>query len=254
MDDHEILYPSGGGAWALRLSFSYLAIEQAQEGTRRLAGFITAEFGKLVYSADVMRLAHGIMEGALVGKSIHTLFDVRRNAGLLRRYVSPYRAQLTVLAVALLCSTGLTVLGQQLLGIFIDWTRSGASLEQLAQIAGIFIGVTVLAGLLFIGSEYLGARISWQATNVMRADLTAHCLSLDLTFYEDHPAGEMIDRIDGDIGRLAAYFSDLFIIAVSNLLLLFGIGVALLAQDWLLGICYTLPLSMMSRSLSESYW
>lgn len=173
-----------------------------------------------------------------MGKSIQALFDVRRNAGVLRRYASPYRAQLVVLTVALLCSTGLAVLSPQLLGIFIDWTRAGASLGRLAQIAGAFLGVTVLAGLLFIGSEYLGARVAWHATNAMRSDLAAHCLSLDLSFYEDHPAGEMIDRIDGDIGRLSAYFSDLFIITVSNVLLLFGIGVALLVQDWVLGACY----------------
>jgi hypothetical protein len=94
-----------------------------------------------------------------MGKSIQTLFDVRRNAGILRRYAGPYRAQLVLLTAALLCSTGLAVLSPQLLGVFIDWTRSGASLGQLAQIAGVFLGVTVLAGLLFIGSEYLSARI-----------------------------------------------------------------------------------------------
>lgn len=157
---------------------------------------------------------------------------------LFRRYVGPHVGRVVVLGGCLLLSTGLSVAGPQVLSRFVNATRSGAPTATLVDLALIFVGIGIGAGLLWISSEYVGAIVSWKATNAMRADLTRHCLGLDMTFFEQHTSGELIERIDGDIGVLASYFSDMFLLAVSNVLLLVGIGVALFIEDWRLGLCY----------------
>jgi ABC-type multidrug transport system fused ATPase/permease subunit len=142
------------------------------------------------------------------------------------------------LAGCLVLSIGLAVVTPQLLGRFVDRTQSGAGTSALAGLAGWYLLAAVAAGLLWIASEYLGAAVAWRATNAMRADLLEHCLGLDSGFYQEHAAGELIERIDGDVGVLSGYFSDMFLLALSNVLLLVGVGAALFAEDWRLGLCY----------------
>ncbi|MFL6125407.1 ABC transporter ATP-binding protein [Actinophytocola sp.] len=156
----------------------------------------------------------------------------------LRRYLGPRTAQLALLAVALLAATGLAIVGPQLLRRFIDAVGGDTAISAVVALAVAFLVVTVLAELSWLTADAVGVRLAWSATNDMRTDLTAHCLSLDMPFYEERAAGELIDRVDGDVGRLAGFFSQLFLLIASNLLLLLGIGVALLIQDWRVGLCY----------------
>jgi ABC-type multidrug transport system fused ATPase/permease subunit len=105
----------------------------------------------------------------------------------------------------------------------------------------MFGGLAILGQALAVAADYLGARMAWSATNVLRIDVTRHCMSLDMSFFQEHSGGELIDRIDGDIGKLANFFSKMSVLIVSNMLLLAGIGVALFLVDWRVGLCY-LPL------------
>lgn len=174
------------------------------------------------------------MSGALAA---YRLDDLRKLAGYLRSR----RAGMAALGGLLVASTGLAVLAPQFLSRFIDDADDRAPVAALLHVAVAYLGVALLAEVLSVAGDYLGARIAWAATNDLRIDLTGHCLGLDMSFYEEHSAGELIERIDGDVGQLASFFSQMFLLVVANLLLLVGIGVALLAQDWLIGLCY-LPL------------
>jgi ATP-binding cassette subfamily B protein len=177
-----------------------------------------------------------VQEGLPVARAltVKRLSDLNR----LVRYLRPRRGEMAVLGLLLLASTVLAVLGPQFLRRFIDETGRQAPVPALLRIAVVYLAVTLLAELLSVVADYLGARLAWSATNEMRVDLTRHCLGLDMSFYEEHSGGELIERVDGDVGQLANFFSQMFLLIVSNLLLLVGIGVALLAQDWRIGLCY----------------
>ena len=58
-------------------------------------------------------------------------------------------------------------------------------------------------------TTYVGEDVSWTATNALRADLTQHCLRLDMDFHNARTPGELIERIDGDASELANFFSQL---------------------------------------------
>ena len=153
-----------------------------------------------------------------------------------------------MLSAALLLSTGVAVVTPQVLRRFIDSARAGATLSHLLTLGAAYLLAAVVAELIWIGSEYLGATLSWEATNELRGDLAAHCLALDMSFYEKHPPGSLIERIDGDVGKLASFLSDMFVLLAFNILLLFGIGVALFVQDWRIGLCYV-PFVVLSALL-----
>ena len=56
--------------------------------------------------------------------------------------------------------------------------------------------------ILSLVSVYVGEDVGWDATNRLRVDLAAHVLRLDMGFHKLRTPGELIARIDGDVGTL----------------------------------------------------
>src|SRR5207248_7042894 len=68
----------------------------------------------------------------------------------------------------------------------------------------------------------LASRLAWLTTNRIRDDLAAHVLGLDLAFHAHRTAGELIERVDGDIIGLTDFLSEFVIEAIGSVLLLIG--------------------------------
>ena len=162
-----------------------------------------------------------------------------------RRHLGPRLPQLAGLGALLLAATVLAVLAPQVLGRFVDAASGARPVGALLGIAGLYLLVALGAELFWVSADRLGAGVAWSATNDLRAELTEHCLGLDMDFYETRSGGELVDRVDGDVGVLANFFSQLFLLVVFNGLLLLGIGVALTVQDWRIGLVY-LPFVLVS--------
>jgi len=147
----------------------------------------------------------------------------------------PQKGPFALLALLLLSSIGLQVVTPQIMRRFIDAAQSGAEMRVLASAAIAFIGLALLQQLLAIGASYYGENVAWTATNALRAELARHCVNLDMSFHNNTSPGELIERIDGDVGELSNFFSQLVLRVVGNLILLVGIIVALFLEDWRLG-------------------
>jgi ATP-binding cassette subfamily B protein len=78
--------------------------------------------------------------------------------------------------------------------------------------------------------------VSWAATNALRADLVAHLLRLDASFHTAHTPGELIERVDGDVGILARFFSRFVVYVLGNGLLIVGVLALLFHVDWRVGL------------------
>ena len=124
---------------------------------------------------------------------------------MLRHYLRPYRRRVALLVVLLLAGIGLQLLGPQLLGRFVD-TASGeagdGSANRLNLIAGLFFAAVLAQKILYLLTVYLTEDLGWATTNALRGDLTAHVLRLDMGFHKLRTPGELIERIDGDVGQL----------------------------------------------------
>jgi ATP-binding cassette subfamily B protein len=158
---------------------------------------------------------------------------------LLRKYVGPQSPRAMLLAALLLASIGLQLVGPQLLRYFIDSAIAGVPLETLNLTAVAFVGVALANQFLTAGAQYVGESVAWTATNALRADLTLHCLRLDLGFHKARTPGELIERIDGDVTALAGFFSRFVIDVVGNLLLLVGILVVVTRENLTAGAVLT---------------
>jgi len=159
---------------------------------------------------------------------------------LFRRYVAPQWRRTALLGALILGSIGLQLVGPQLLRAFIDSAIGGAAIETLATVALAFVGVAVITHVLIAWSTYVGEDLGWTATNALRADLALHLLRLDLTFHKARTAGELIERVDGDVTALATFFSRFVVNVFGNLLLLIGILVVVAREDLRAGLALTL--------------
>ncbi|MEZ4731408.1 MAG: ABC transporter ATP-binding protein [Caldilineaceae bacterium] len=155
---------------------------------------------------------------------------------LLARYLRTQRGKVTLLALLLFGSIGLQLINPQIVRRFIDAAQGGQSTATLLWLALLFLGAALCNYLLRLATTYLSEDVGWRTTNALRADLAAHCLRLDMTFHHQHNPGTLIERIDGDVGQLARFFSQLVLQLLGNFLLLFGILAVLAWEDWRLGL------------------
>jgi len=148
--------------------------------------------------------------------------DYRRLLGV---YLRPQWPAVLLLAVLLVVSIGLQLVNPQIVRSFIDTAQGGARGAQSALLtaAVLFIAVALVQRAVAFAVVYLGENVGWRATNDLRADLTRHCLRLDLSFYQTHTPGALIERVDGDVTLLAGFFSRAVVQMLGNALLVLGI-------------------------------
>src|SRR5690606_21853060 len=144
-----------------------------------------------------------------------------------------------LMAVLLLAATGLQLLVPQVMRRFIDGALAAAPTGRLTTLALTFLAAALLTQLLGAVATYVAAAVGWRATNHLREDLTRHPLDLDMGFHNSRTAGEMIERIDGDITSLSNFLSQFTVRVFGGLLLLVGILVALWLESSLMGAALT---------------
>ncbi len=175
------------------------------------------------------------MRNAALENSSKSLPGWRHNLRFLEKYLVPQRKRVTGLSGLILLSIGLQLVNPQVIRYFLDTASSGGPERSLLLAAAAFIAFALLRQGIDLASIYVNQLVSWSATNRLRADLVRHCLKLDLSFHKRHTPGELIERIDGDINRLANFFSWLWPHLLGNGLLVAGILALLMIQNPLLG-------------------
>ena len=185
---------------------------------------------------------------------------LKRYLALLSTYLKPQWGRTLLMSVTLLTSIGLQLLGPQILRYFIDTAIAGGPSTSLLLAGLYFIAVTLANQVVSVATSYLSENVAWTATNQLRTDLLAHCLSLEMAFHKEHTAGEMIERIDGDVDALSNFFSRFVVNLLSNALLVLGVLILLFQVNWLVGLAMTtfaalaLVILMLIRRRAIPYW
>jgi ATP-binding cassette, subfamily B, bacterial len=159
----------------------------------------------------------------------------------LRRYLAPQAGAVVTMAVLLLGSIGLQLAGPQVIRRFIEAggaAGAGAGVALLIRWAILFMAVSVAARGVRAMAAYWSERVAWTATNALRIDLLDHLLRLDLAFHKERTAGELIERVDGDTGALAGFFSRMVVQFLGSGLLMGGIIISLALVDVWLGLSF----------------
>jgi ABC-type multidrug transport system fused ATPase/permease subunit len=160
----------------------------------------------------------------------------RLNWRLIGRIVRPYRWQMLALAGVLAATIAIRLATPLVAGRFIDAATGGAPMDALVGLAVLAIALAFLGQGIAIAETWLAERVGWSATNALRETLAAHVLHLDAAFHHAHRPGELIERVDGDVGTLARLFSRFVVYVVGNALFVLGVLALLFALDWRVGL------------------
>ena len=155
---------------------------------------------------------------------------------LVATYLRPHRSRLALLAACFVAGIGLQLLNPLLAKTFIDRAAAGEPFDRLVRIAAVFLIVALLTQVAAVAEVYVAEDLGWRTTNALRADLTAHVLALDDGFHADHGAGELLERIDGDVGAIAGFFARFVVHVLGSALFLLGVLALLWWEDWRIGL------------------
>src|SRR6266702_1806359 len=187
-------------------------------------------------------------------------FPVRRYLALLVTYLKPQWGRVILLAALLLANVGLQLLGPQIVRYFLDTLIARGAVNTLILCAALLVLVMLADEGVSVATTYLSENVAWTATNQMRTDLVAHCLTLDMGFHKAHTAGELIERIDGDVDSLSNFFSQFVIFLLTNMVLLIGVLIAVYFADWRAGLVlmrirrYANPLWVTYRQIVATFF
>ncbi len=154
-------------------------------------------------------------------------------------YLRPHRPRLLLLAALFFAGIGLQLTNPLLAKTFIDRASSGAPFGDLVRIAAAFLVVALLTQIATVVEVYVAEDLGWRTTNALRVDLTAHVLDLDASFHADHGAGELLERIDGDVSAIAGFFGRFVVHVLGSAVFLAGVLALLWREDWRIGALLT---------------
>lgn len=151
------------------------------------------------------------------------------------RYLAPHRRSVFALVVVIAGTIAVQLATPLAAARFLDLATGSGPTSALVSIAVLTLFLALAGQVLAVTETWVAERVAWSATNELREDLTAHVLGLDAAFHHAHPPGELIERIDGDVGTLARLCSRFAVYVVGNAVLMVGVLAVLLTVSWRIG-------------------
>ena len=174
---------------------------------------------------------------------------------LWRDYLHQYK-WLLVAAILLMAVEGsMLALLSRLVQPMFDNVFSAGDTGALYLVGFGVMGVFIIRAITSSAQKILMAYIKQLASAAMRRDLLRHLISLDSAFYQTHPPGQLIERVQGDVGVINTVWGSIVTALGRDLIALIGLmGVALwIDWRWRLMAVVGIPLLILPSVLVQAY-
>ncbi|MEO0005601.1 MAG: ABC transporter ATP-binding protein [candidate division WOR-3 bacterium] len=147
-------------------------------------------------------------------------------------FFSPYLGRIIAAGILVFLFSGLSVLGPVLLKRAIDVNIAQGDMRGLAITSLIYL--FVLVGMLF--SLYFQmvwlAQVGEKGAADLKEALFEHILRLPMPFFDRHPSGKLISRVESDTEALKMLFTRTAVVLVQSGLMLLGMSVIMVFTSW----------------------
>ncbi len=171
------------------------------------------------------------------------------------RYLVPFRGLIAIAFVVMVVEgSTLGALSYMLKPLFDTVFASGSDAALWAVGFGI-LALFVIRAIASIIAKTLLARVAQGASNAMQADLLDHLLTLDGSFYQTHPPGDLIERVQGDTLAVQGIWIVLLTGVARDLVSLIGLMAVALSIDagWTLAALIGAPLLILPAITLQRY-
>ena len=148
------------------------------------------------------------------------------------RYVLPYWRRLVLVVVLSFVSTAMSLYLPYLSKDLLDNALLGRNMDALVRVVSLFAIVTLVGFVLNVISGLRYTRVSAEILFDMRLDVYRHLQRLSPRFYAHTKLGEIVSRINNDIGEIQRIAAETALAWVGNVLFLVGTVVIMLLLDW----------------------
>src|ERR1700689_2518393 len=152
--------------------------------------------------------------------------------GRLKRFLAPYASRLGVILGINVLATALGLAQPYISKLLIDNALQPRNMRALWWVAGLMFGVTVLGFLLNILSSYQYVRVSASMLFDMRLALYRPLQTLSPRFYAKWRLGDLVSRLNNDIGEVQRVSADTLLSILSNVVFLVGSVAMMIWLNW----------------------
>ena len=147
-------------------------------------------------------------------------------------YLRPYSRQLVLVLVVSLIGTALSLVQPFISKLLIDRALLQRDFHALVWIAGLLFVATVAGFGLNILSSYRYVRVSASMLFDMRLALFRHLQELSPRFYVRYRLGDLMSRLNNDMGEVQRVSADTLLSILSNVVFFIGSVVLMLVLNW----------------------
>ncbi|CDQ18631.1 ABC transporter ATP-binding protein [Halobacillus karajensis] len=159
----------------------------------------------------------------------------------IRRYMTEQKITFTLVMVAILISSSLSLLGPYLLGLTVDLVIESYQLETLMGMIGVLFAVYLFHSIFLWLQNYWMIGIAQHAVQFMRSHLFSHMQLLPVPFFQKTPQGELMSRLTNDIENVSRTLNTAVVQFFTSLLTIIGTVVIML---WLSPVLTLLTLTI----------
>lgn len=180
----------------------------------------------------------GGMAGNSVSDARSSVSATLADRPLLRRITSlfrPYRRDLAVIAVLIIITSGLGVVGPLLVQVVFDkalFVAGGPKLNLLYWLLSLMVAAPVLSSLVGVWQSYLTNAVGQRVLRDLRTELYTHLQTLSLRFFTATRTGDIQSRLANDVGGLQSVITDTASTILSNTVTLVSTVIAMALLSW----------------------
>jgi len=153
---------------------------------------------------------------------------VRRAAA----YGRPYAGKIALMLALILVITLLNLIPPLLTRNLIDYALPQGDVVRLTLLALGMVVVALLSGLLGVGQRFLSAIIGEGVIYDLRVALYSHLQHMSLRFFTHTKTGELMSRLNNDVGGAQRAVTGTFVDLVTNVVTLVLVLVIMLRLEW----------------------
>jgi ABC-type multidrug transport system, ATPase and permease components len=172
-------------------------------------------------------------------------------------YLLPYWTKLLMVFVAILFSSGLSLLPPLLMGRVVDEGLIGGDLNMLLILIGMAFGVLVISNLISVLESYLNTWVAQNITFDMRNKMFRHLLNMSHRFFYSSKQGDVITRMTSDIGSVQTVIASTLTGLFSNISVLVLAVVAMYQKNWIMataGVIITPLFILPTKQVGNKRW
>src|SRR5215470_17783912 len=147
-------------------------------------------------------------------------------------FLRPYTGLLILILAINLAATGLNLFQPYISKLLIDSALLKRDMHALISVASLMFGASVLSFLLNILSSYRYAKVSAAMLFDMRVALFRHLQTLSPRFYAAFRMGDLMSRLNNDVGEIQRVSADTLLSVLSNVVFLAGSVFMMLWLNW----------------------